>query len=118
MSSLKYPADYADGIASLIDGQTTGLIFKHSYSCGLSEIAHDEVARYLADPTALPVLLVDVNRQRALSTRIETELSLLHESPQAILMDLGRVIWHASHRRVTAKAIRDAIAVNSPIRHQ
>jgi bacillithiol system protein YtxJ len=113
MSSLKYPTDYADGIASLIDGHTTGLIFKHSYSCDLSAMAFDEVTRYVAEPSALPVLLVDVLDQRPLSARIETELSLLHESPQAILMDGGRVIWHASHRRVTAKAIREAVAAGT-----
>jgi bacillithiol system protein YtxJ len=113
MSSLKHPTDYANGIASLIDGRETGLIFKHSPHCDLSAMAHDEVSRYTAEASAIPVLLVDVIHQRALSTRIETELSLLHESPQAILMDKGRVIWHASHRRVTAKAIRDAVAAGA-----
>jgi bacillithiol system protein YtxJ len=111
MSSLQHPTDYTDGIASLIDGQATGLIFKHSPLCDLSAMAHDEVTRYTAEASAIPVLLVDVINQRALSNRIETELSLRHESPQVILMENGRVLWHASHRRVTAAAIREAVLV-------
>jgi bacillithiol system protein YtxJ len=110
MSTLKHPTDYTDGIASLIDGQATGLIFKHSPTCDLSAMAHAEVSRYTAETSAIEVLLVDVIHQRAISNRIETELSLRHESPQAILLEKGRVVWHASHRRVTAAAIRDAVA--------
>ena len=49
-----------------------------------------------------------VREDRALSLAVAERTGVRHESPQAILLDGGRPIWHASHRDVTAAAVAEA----------
>jgi len=95
---------------SLLGRHPVHLIYKHSPYCGLSLIAERQVQRYQAAPDALPMTVIDVFEQRALSDAIETVTGVRHESPQILVVRDGRVHWHASHRRVTAEAIADAVA--------
>jgi len=44
-----------------------------------------------------------------LSESMEERFGIRHESPQAIVVSNGKPVWHASHLRVTAKALEDAI---------
>ena len=53
--------------------------------------------------------LVTVQTHREVSTAISTRLGIRHETPQALLIMDGRVVWSASHFRVTADAIAKAI---------
>ena len=41
--------------------------------------------------------------------RSPKKLGVRHETPQALLIRDGRVVWSASHFRVTADAVVDAI---------
>lgn len=86
------------------------LLYKHSPMCGLSDIAQEEVQRLAEAEPALPVYRVDVIRDRALARAIAERLGIRHESPQAILLRGGKAVWDASHRGVTADAIRDELA--------
>ena len=86
------------------------LVFKHSTSCSLSAMAYDEVRTYLARPDAEPVWLLDLLAHRPISNAVETRSGVRHESPQLFVLVHGSVAWHASHRRVTAAAIADAVA--------
>jgi len=63
------------------------------------------VQRFVQEHPEVPVYLVDVIRQRPLSREIAAHLGILHESPQAILIQGGAVRWHASHYDVTAEAL-------------
>jgi bacillithiol system protein YtxJ len=87
------------------------LILKHSRSCGTSAYAFDELRDHLrqAESTAR-YAVVTVQTHRALSADIATRLGVRHETPQALLVVDGRVVWQASHYRVTADAIAKAIA--------
>ena len=58
----------------------------------------------------VPVYLVDVLGQRLLSQRIAGDLSIRHESPQAIVLRRGAPLWHASHYDVTADALAKEVA--------
>ena len=53
--------------------------------------------------------LVTVQTHRDVSTAISTRVGIRHETPQALLIMGGRVVWSASHFRVTAEAIAKAI---------
>lgn len=53
----------------------------------------------------IPVYFVDVLAQRPLSQRIAVALGIRHESPQAIMLQAGTPVWHASHSEVTADAL-------------
>ena len=87
------------------------LLFKHSYSCGTSAEALDELLAHLDghDGTAR-FAMVTVQTARAVSNAISTRLGVRHETPQALLVRDGRVVWSASHFRVTADEIARAIA--------
>lgn len=86
------------------------LIYKHSLTCGTSGLAYEEVLD-LAGGSMLPgsVFLVRIQAARDVSDAIEARLGIRHESPQILLIVEGRVVWHASHFRVTARAIDAAM---------
>ncbi|MEO8682155.1 MAG: bacillithiol system redox-active protein YtxJ [Vicinamibacterales bacterium] len=86
------------------------LFFKHSSTCGISAQAHEEILALLAD-SAWPteVCVVFVPEGRLVSNEIAKRLNVRHASPQVLLVQSGVVLWHASHFRVTAQAIRAAL---------
>ena len=87
------------------------VLFKHSYSCGTSAEALDELLTHLDDHDGRArFAIVTVQTSRALSNAISVRLGIRHETPQALLVRGGRVLWSASHFRVTAEEIRRAIA--------
>jgi bacillithiol system protein YtxJ len=86
------------------------VLYKHSPTCGLSDIAMGEVRAFLAEHPDVPVYLVDVFTLRPLSNAVEAALGVRHESPQTLVFRAGALVWHGSHRRVTAAALRDAVA--------
>ena len=53
--------------------------------------------------------VVTVQTHRDVSTAVATRLGVRHETPQALLIVDGRVVWSASHYRVTAESIAKAI---------
>jgi bacillithiol system protein YtxJ len=53
--------------------------------------------------------MVTVQTHRAISNAAAQQLGVRHETPQALLIRDGRVVWSASHFRVTAAAVEDAI---------
>jgi bacillithiol system protein YtxJ len=89
------------------------LLFKHSYTCGVSMEALDELLAHLNDSrrTAQPpqYAMVTVQTHRAVSNAIAQKLGIRHETPQALLVKGGRVVWSASHFRVTAAAVENAL---------
>lgn len=87
------------------------LLFKHSFSCGTSAEALDELLSHLDDePGNTRFAIVTVQTDRALSNAVATRLGIRHETPQALLVRDGRVVWSASHFHVTADEIARAIA--------
>jgi len=86
------------------------VIFKHSPTCGISAQAFESIAEWLsAETPAADFYVVPVGASRALSTAIAQRFQIRHESPQALLIDHGKVAWHGSHFRATAESIRAAL---------
>lgn len=82
------------------------LIYKHSHRCSVCfvakgdlEMASEKIKEY-AD-----MHFVNVVRNREASNEIASELNVRHESPQAILIDNGKVIWHGSHGSINTDAL-------------
>jgi thioredoxin 1 len=94
------------------------LLYKHSPSCGVSATARRDVERFADAHPDVPVVEVDVIRDRGLSRQLAEELRVRHESPQAILLRDGAVAWHGSHwdvrRDVLAGAVASARTGTSP----
>jgi bacillithiol system protein YtxJ len=58
------------------------------------------------------VALVVVQKARDLSREVETRTGVRHESPQALILRDGAVVWSASHWNVTADAVARALDEN------
>ena len=84
------------------------LLFKHSLICPTSAEAFNEYRHYLAAGGAVPTAWLDVRGQRPLSQAVEARTGVPHESPQALLLEAGKVVWHASHGAITRKSLRAA----------
>ena len=80
------------------------VIFKHSLTCPISAAAYDQMAEFDGE-----VALVEVQRARDLSGEIENRLGVTHESPQVIILRNGQVAWNASHFKITAGAVAEAV---------
>lgn len=86
------------------------VIFKHSTQCSRSAAAYEEMEIFWANNPEVPCGMVLVIEDRELSDTLEDRFGILHESPQAIVVFRGNPVWHASHFKITAKALEDAIA--------
>lgn len=80
------------------------IIFKHSNSCGISARAFREMLQM-----SQQVGIVTVQDARDLSDEIEHRFHLPHETPQALLVKNNELLWHASHGRVRASVIAEAL---------
>ena len=86
-------------------GEPWALVFKHSTRCPVSSMAWREVAAFRKAHPGAVVYVVHVVEQRALSNALAARTGLRHESPQAILLEGGRVAWSASHEGVNVEAL-------------
>lgn len=82
------------------------LIYKHSNQCSVSFIAKEGLERSAEKiSNSADLHIVYVIQQRDISNAIATEFKIRHESPQAILLKDGDVVWKGSHWDVNAKEI-------------
>lgn len=86
------------------------VLYKHSPLCGLCDIAIAELNAFVDANPELPVWMVDVISQRAMSQRLAAMFDVEHESPQVILVRHGEAVWNGSHRRVTRTRLEEALA--------
>jgi bacillithiol system protein YtxJ len=93
-------ADLADWLGR----EGANLLFLNDPFCPISGHAYREVSRLPA-----PIGLLDVAAAPHLSAAVEARTGVRHESPQILLLRDGRVIWTASHFRVTADGVREAL---------
>ena len=116
------PLEHVDELRRLIAESDSRpvLVFKHSHTCGVSWEALEEIVAHLNEResetstrrtrSAAQYAMVTVQTHRAVSNAIAQKLGVRHETPQALLIRDGRVVWSASHFRVTAAAVGGAIA--------
>lgn len=87
------------------------LIYKHSVECGTSGMALEEIGDLVAGPPiGARIGVVMVQPARSVSNEVARRFAVRHESPQVLLIQAGRVVWHASHYRVTAESVLSALA--------
>jgi bacillithiol system protein YtxJ len=80
------------------------VIFKHSLTCPISSAAYEQMARFDGE-----VALIEVQVAHELSREIEAKFGVRHESPQVIVLNKGQVAWNASHFKITAEAVTEAV---------
>lgn len=106
------PLQRLDELEALIadSGAKPVLVFKHSYTCGISAEALDQLIDHLNERKVdAQYKIVTVQTHREISNAISSKLGVRHETPQALLVRGGKVVWSASHFRVTADAVDKAI---------
>lgn len=85
------------------------ILYKHSATCGISTLARREVAT-LASAEKVPVYEIVVQTARSISDGVEQTYGIRHESPQVIVLYRDRPVFHASHGRIRALDLGNALA--------
>lgn len=76
------------------------ILFKHSTTCPISAGVYKEISNADAD-----INLIVVQHARDVSAAVAEKTGIRHESPQAIVLKNGAVVYHASHYDVTAQEV-------------
>lgn len=92
-------------------GSPRGVLYKHSPFCWASAMAIRHIKGFVKTHPDIPVYLIDVIAHRPLSMEAANRLQIRHESPQAIAIVDGEVVWSGSHGEVTTEALAAAIGV-------
>ncbi len=83
------------------------LIFKHSTRCGISRSV---LRRFESDYTEaepqLEYYFLDILANRALSDAIANRYRVVHESPQLLVIQSGKVIYNVSHHDIQFSALK------------
>jgi bacillithiol system protein YtxJ len=98
-------------LEQLLDRSNTDpvIIFKHSTQCSISTQVYEEFADFAAEARNLLCGAVLVIENRELSNAIAARFGVRHESPQALLIKNGCVVWHASHWSISSDSLHNAL---------
>lgn len=104
-----------DELDSLIERshEAPVMIFKHSLICPISSRAYGEFERYLAErPSGDTVVhaLIEIQKARPVSNAVAERTGVRHESPQALVLKGGQVVWHQSHSALRVESLSQAVA--------
>lgn len=91
--------------------QQAVLIFKHSTRCAISATVLNRLERsWNAEEMPLKAYFLDLIAYRNLSNQIETEYGVAHESPQALVIKGGEVIYHTSHFGINYEELKALVS--------
>ena len=72
-------------------------IFKHSTRCSISTTVLKRFEQNFPKETELTMFYIDLLNYREVSSEVGYKFQVMHQSPQLILVNQGKVIAHASH---------------------
>lgn len=92
------------------------LIFKHSTRCSISRAALDRLERSWKEDEmqALEPVFLDLIAYRDVSNQVANVFDVVHESPQAIVIQKGQAVYDSSHFDINYQEIK-AIAGRQPV---
>jgi bacillithiol system protein YtxJ len=82
------------------------LIFKHSTTCSISAMAFHRLERNAFDAR---FYYLDLKAHRDVSNLIASTFDVEHESPQVLIIDKGKAVYHRSHSDISPSGIREAL---------
>lgn len=86
------------------------LIFKHSTRCSISSMALNRLERsWKTNEIKINTYFLDLISYRELSSQIEKDFGVYHESPQLIIVKNGKAIYDASHMAISYDDIKKNI---------
>ena len=83
------------------------LLFKHSDACPISARAYRQM-----EEVKTPISIVVVQQSRDVSQQVAERTGVRHETPQALVLRNGRVVWNASHFDITSDVVEQAVREN------
>ncbi|AWI13181.1 bacillithiol system redox-active protein YtxJ [Caldibacillus thermoamylovorans] len=90
---------------SILEKESSFLLFKHSLTCPISRGAFDQFTAYLEEHNEINGYYLTVQDSRPLSNFIANHFAIKHESPQIFYIKSGEVQWHTSHGEITKETI-------------
>jgi bacillithiol system protein YtxJ len=94
------------------------IIFKHSTRCSISQTVLNRLERHWSDletPDVKPYFL-DLLTYRDISNQIAKVFEVEHESPQIILVQNGKAVYHTSHFEIDYRAVKEALAPSGDLK--
>ncbi|MCM3692073.1 bacillithiol system redox-active protein YtxJ [Neobacillus niacini] len=104
--------DTLEQFEDLLKQEDKFLFLKHSLTCPISQAAYQEYQKYAESNQSVPAYYLAVQDSRPLSNEIAEKFEVKHESPQALLIKDGSVVWNASHWKITNRSLTSAISEN------
>jgi bacillithiol system protein YtxJ len=84
------------------------IIFKHSTRCSLSSMIYDRLKARLK--VNAPVYYLDLLQFRTLSQLVSEIFQVAHESPQILIIQNGKCIYHESHSGIVPSDIEKELS--------
>ena len=85
-------------------------LFKHSTRCSLSSMVKSRLERgWDIEDSDIDIYYLDLINNRDISNKIASLYSIEHQSPQLIVLNQGKVLYHASHGEIDAGVLKESI---------
>lgn len=85
------------------------LIFKHSTRCSISRFALKRFENEFDLQGKLNLYYLDLLNFRTISNEIASKFGIQHQSPQALLIREGKVVYHDSHDGIEVEEFKKYI---------
>lgn len=86
------------------------LFFKHSTRCSISSMALNGFERNWNKELDCDLYYIDLLVNRDVSNRLAEISNVMHQSPQAIVVQNNEVVYNASHSGIDAEVIESIIS--------
>ncbi len=91
----------------ILEQSKSGAVFilKHSNTCPISAKGYAEVEKFSKEKPKALVFVLIVQDAPDLKQQIAKETSVVHESPQVLLLLDNKVVYNTSHYNINAKEL-------------
>lgn len=86
--------------------ETPVLLIKHSERCSISRMAISRLERDWDSQSLISPYLIEVRGQRGISDAITQNFSIIHQSPQILLIEKGKCVYTESHNGINFQDIK------------
>ena len=91
-------------------GEKPVLMFKHSTTCSISNMAlNGFIRKWTGTPEEIDIYYLDLLSYRDVSNAIAKETGVIHQSPQVIVLKNKEVVYTATHSSIDAQSALNAI---------
>lgn len=88
-------------------------IFKHSTRCPVSRFAKSDFEKEWNQPEhEIPVYLLDLLSYRSVSNAVAEKFGVVHQSPQLIVLQNGKVTYAQSHEQINAQEAAQSVTTS------